>query len=255
MQEPESKKEETVLNIDENLRSMIDRGDDLYHQVQSLTEENESLIEDLAKSDAALENQKADLWKLIEEARESARQQKQYLVSSENIYSKMKQSDEEEIQTLRQEKSELNCGLNTANIVTDDLRQEVKALRTENEALNQENEELSIDLVRLNEELDMAGRKIAIYELAREGAQVAVETRTTPANQPLFPHYYRAVPRNTTHVDVYWILKAWDVVDPCVQHAVKKLLAAGRRGAKDSIKDLNEARDSITRAIELEGTE
>lgn len=75
--------------------------------------------------------------------------------------------------------------------------------------------------------------------------------RTTPANQPLYPHYFREVPLNTTHVDVYWVLKVWEVTDPCIQHAVKKLLAAGRRGAKNVEKDLTEAFEAVKRAIEL----
>lgn len=79
----------------------------------------------------------------------------------------------------------------------------------------------------------------------------AIPERKTPANQPLFPHYFVEVPLDVTHVDIYWVLKQWQVTDPCVQHAVKKLFAAGRRGAKDTQKDLTEARDSITRALEL----
>ena len=52
--------------------------------------------------------------------------------------------------------------------------------------------------------------------------------------------------------DVYSILKAFDVKNPATQHAIKKLLASGQRGYKDIIQDLEEAKDSILRAIELE---
>lgn len=55
------------------------------------------------------------------------------------------------------------------------------------------------------------------------------------------------------YLDVYDILKAFEVINPAVQHAIKKLLASGKRGYKDTKQDLEEARDSITRAIELEG--
>jgi hypothetical protein len=78
--------------------------------------------------------------------------------------------------------------------------------------------------------------------------------RVTPSNQPRFPHYFIPVPENTTHIDIYFFLKAWNVTDPCVQHAIKKLFCAGQRGVKDNTKDYNEAIDSIKRAIELEGT-
>lgn len=52
-------------------------------------------------------------------------------------------------------------------------------------------------------------------------------------------------------VDVYDVLKAWDVTCPATQHAIKKLLMPGQRGSKDKLHDLNEAEQSIKRAIEL----
>lgn len=62
--------------------------------------------------------------------------------------------------------------------------------------------------------------------------------------------YRRKVP--STNVDVYDILKAFNVVNPATQHAIKKLLCAGDRGYKDKVQDLKEALASIERAIELE---
>ena len=62
--------------------------------------------------------------------------------------------------------------------------------------------------------------------------------------------YKRKVPR--TEIDVYDILKAFNVVNPATQHAIKKLLCAGDRGYKDKVQDLKEALASISRAIELE---
>ena len=58
---------------------------------------------------------------------------------------------------------------------------------------------------------------------------------------------------NVCHVDVYDVLKAYDVTCSATQHAVKKLLCTGIRGHKDGVTDLIEAKDSITRAIELGG--
>lgn len=52
-------------------------------------------------------------------------------------------------------------------------------------------------------------------------------------------------------VDVYDILQAFQVNCPATQHAIKKLLMAGDRGAKDTLTDLGEAKQSIDRAIEL----
>jgi hypothetical protein len=54
-------------------------------------------------------------------------------------------------------------------------------------------------------------------------------------------------------VDVYDVIKAFEVTNPATQHAIKKLLASGQRGYKDKQQDLNEAIASLKRAIELEG--
>lgn len=62
--------------------------------------------------------------------------------------------------------------------------------------------------------------------------------------------YKRKVP--TLEIDVYDILKAFNVINPATQHAIKKLLCAGDRGYKDKVQDLKEALASISRAIELE---
>ena len=51
--------------------------------------------------------------------------------------------------------------------------------------------------------------------------------------------------------DVYDVLKAFDVRCPARQHAIKKLLKTGVRGYKDEKQDLEEAKKSIKRAIEL----
>ena len=39
----------------------------------------------------------------------------------------------------------------------------------------------------------------------------------------------------------------FEVTDPCLQHAIKKLLVAGGRGAKDEYKDVQEAIDTLSR--------
>ncbi len=61
--------------------------------------------------------------------------------------------------------------------------------------------------------------------------------------------YKRLVP--STNIDVYDVLKAFEVTHPAVQHAVKKLLAPGKRGVKTWLQDIGEARDSLDRAIEM----
>ena len=58
--------------------------------------------------------------------------------------------------------------------------------------------------------------------------------------------------KGSTVVDVYDVLKAFDVHCPAVAHGLKKLLCPGTRGVKDRLQDLKEAKSSIDRAIELE---
>jgi len=63
--------------------------------------------------------------------------------------------------------------------------------------------------------------------------------------------YHREIKKGVS-VDVYDVLSAFEVVNPAMQHALKKMLAPGKRGAKDAIQDMQEAIQSIERAIELE---
>lgn len=57
---------------------------------------------------------------------------------------------------------------------------------------------------------------------------------------------------NGTTIDVYDILKAFDVRCPARQHAIKKILCAGLRGTKGEAQDLEEAITALDRAAELE---
>ena len=51
--------------------------------------------------------------------------------------------------------------------------------------------------------------------------------------------------------DVYDVLKAFGVTCPARQHAIKKLLMPGQRGAKSTVQDLDEALVSVSRAIDM----
>lgn len=66
-----------------------------------------------------------------------------------------------------------------------------------------------------------------------------------------YNHYFKDVSDLET-IDVYRVLLLWDVTDPCIQHAVKKLLVAGGRGHKGTEKDICEAVDSLTRYLEIQ---
>ncbi len=63
-------------------------------------------------------------------------------------------------------------------------------------------------------------------------------------------HYFKDVSRLDS-IDVYRVLLLWGVSDPCLQHAIKKLLCAGQRGAKSAEKDVREAIDSCLRWEEM----
>ena len=53
-------------------------------------------------------------------------------------------------------------------------------------------------------------------------------------------------------LDVYDVLVAFDITNPGLQHALKKLLLTGGRGYKNFDEDADEAIVSINRAKELE---
>ena len=54
-------------------------------------------------------------------------------------------------------------------------------------------------------------------------------------------------------LDIYRILSLYDVTDPCLQHSIKKLLCAGKRGVKNQTQDINEAILSLKRLLEMQG--
>ena len=63
--------------------------------------------------------------------------------------------------------------------------------------------------------------------------------------------YHREI-KDNVWVDIYDVLVAFEVDNPAIQHALKKMLAPGKRGVKDKITDIKEAIISLNRAIELE---
>lgn len=65
-------------------------------------------------------------------------------------------------------------------------------------------------------------------------------------DQQQFAHYYRSVAGLKT-IDIYRVLQLFGIEDPCIQHAVKKLMVAGARGHKDAAKDVAEAIISLRR--------
>ncbi len=66
---------------------------------------------------------------------------------------------------------------------------------------------------------------------------------------------YKHYQKNVEHlkwIDVYRVLVLFGVTNPCLQHAIKKLLCAGNRGVKDELKDVQEAIASLVRYLEMQ---
>jgi hypothetical protein len=69
-----------------------------------------------------------------------------------------------------------------------------------------------------------------------------------------YPKYYKKIPKGMTEIDVYGVCKLFPVADDtgCIRHATKKLLVPGTRtGGKSFRDDIKEARDTLTRWLEL----
>lgn len=68
-----------------------------------------------------------------------------------------------------------------------------------------------------------------------------------------YPQYYKDV-GDMTEIDVYAVHHLFNIQDPsgCIQHASKKLLLSGvRTGGKSAYKDIKEARDTLSRWLQL----
>ena len=63
-------------------------------------------------------------------------------------------------------------------------------------------------------------------------------------------HYFKDV-SGVDKIDVYAVLRLFEVTDPALFHAFKKIACAGKRGAKDQAQDVQEAIDALQRWQEL----
>ena len=95
------------------------------------------------------------------------------------------------------------------------------------------------------------GIELAKAELNPEGKGSSVSTESKQPDlsstgiREGYSHYHKPCPYE--YVDVYRVLELFDVTSPCLQHASKKLLVAGGRGAKPAPKDIAEAIVTLTR--------
>lgn len=63
-------------------------------------------------------------------------------------------------------------------------------------------------------------------------------------------HYFRDV-SHLNSLDVYRLLELFQVTCPVAQHIVKKALAAGQRGHKDTRRDWQDIADSAARRLQM----
>ena len=72
-----------------------------------------------------------------------------------------------------------------------------------------------------------------------------------------YPKYYKDV-SELTEIDVYQTHELFQVQDcsGCLHHASKKILLPGvRTGGKERVEDIREARDTLTRWLQINGAE
>ena len=99
-------------------------------------------------------------------------------------------------------------------------------------------------LIKNDEETIM----ITDHEKTRQKVESSLGYKSDVVNP--YNCYFKDV-SNLQAIDVYKVLELFDVKSHAVGHAVKKLLVAGSRGAKDEKQDIQEAIASLKRHLEI----
>lgn len=104
----------------------------------------------------------------------------------------------------------------------------------------------------LEEGAKKAQIEVSVNRLARKAEKFAAMKKVQNPVTPKHSHYFKDV-SDLDEVDVYRVCDLFEVNDNsgAIQHSLKKLLCSGQRGAKGYRKDLEEARDSIQRKLDL----
>ncbi len=82
---------------------------------------------------------------------------------------------------------------------------------------------------------------------------LGIEKRQLAGEPKRYKVYFKDV-ASLEEIDVYQVHTLFDIQDPsgCIHHASKKLLLSGvRTGGKDKRKDIEEARDTLNRWLEI----
>ncbi len=94
------------------------------------------------------------------------------------------------------------------------------------------------------------------HDICEQCSQKSLFESSDDNNQSLsekYPQYYKPV-GDLTEVDVYAVHHLFNLTDPsgCLHHSSKKILLSGvRTGGKSAYKDIKEARDTLTRWLQL----
>ena len=79
-----------------------------------------------------------------------------------------------------------------------------------------------------------------------KGWRLSKPSQPSISQEPKYSHYKKDV-RHLDMVDIYRVCELWQVGGGPIEHAIKKLLCSGKRGAKDKAQDVQEAIDSLIR--------
>lgn len=106
--------------------------------------------------------------------------------------------------------------------------------------------------IEFSEDIDNAYNEDGTIQFELAYCMNKPSQKLTSKHQPSskHQHYFKDVSK-LDKIDVYSVLSLFEVTDPCIQHAVKKLLCTGKRGHKDFNKDVQDAIDSLVRCQEL----
>ena len=83
-----------------------------------------------------------------------------------------------------------------------------------------------------------------VQRAQEESARIEEQSERT------YPHYFKDV-SGVDAIDLYHVARLYDITDPALFHAFKKIACAGKRGAKDQAQDVQEAIDALKRWQEL----
>lgn len=92
--------------------------------------------------------------------------------------------------------------------------------------------------------------RASIQQANIDGSLVANDVVLRKASKSPYPHYFKDV-SGVDAIDLYHVAKLYEINDPALFHAFKKIACAGKRGSKSQAQDVQEAIDALKRWQEL----